>query len=314
MCEVDHVYPRRVGRRAVWRQVMPTLTWRFFVGLIFWQLQHKLQQICSNCTDSAYWLRMDTVIKQVMGLPQLAPSPEVNQAFSKFVEAVIMHPQWHVDDAALLHDLQCRCSEAEGKLERFWAQKIIRADNSLKAVKEFPYQDNYRALTSREIQLIERSGVYLGKQSRVAIIGSGSLPLTAWWLYWITGAKITHIDSCKAAVDLAKQLAQALRWPCSFVCGDGRSVDLPVNFYDVVYIAGLAGQSVADKQRIVDHILPSLTPNGRVVVRSARGSRELLYPAFAASEITHVVLQEEYHPTDEVINSVFVYRKECDEG
>lgn len=256
---------------------------------------------------------MDTVIKQVMGLPQLAPSPEVNQAFSKLVEAVIMHPQWHVDDAALLHDLQCRCSEAEGKLEQFWARKTVQANDPLVAINEFPYQDNYRTLTAREIQLIERSGMHLDKQSRVAIIGSGSLPLTAWWLYRITGAKITHIDSCKVAVDLAKQLAQALQWPCSFVCGDGRSVDLPVDFYDVVYIAGLAGQSVADKQRIVDHILPSLTPNGRVVVRSARGSRELLYPAFAASEITHVVLQEEYHPTDEVINSVFVYRKECDE-
>ena len=51
-----------------------------------------------------------------------------------------------------------------------------------------------------------------------------------------------------------------------------------------------------------------------MVIRSARGSRGLLYPAFAASEIAHVVLREEYHPTDEVINSVFVYRKECDEG
>ena len=122
---------------------------------------------------------MDTVIKQVMGLPQLAPSPEVNQAFSKLVEAVIMHPQWHVDDAALLHDLQCRCSEAEGKLEQFWARKTVQANDPLVAINEFPYQDNYRTLTAREIQLIERSGMHLDKQSRVAIIGSGPLPLTA---------------------------------------------------------------------------------------------------------------------------------------
>ena len=257
---------------------------------------------------------MDTVIERVMGLPQLTPSPEVNQAFSKLVEAIIAHPQWRVDDTVLLCDLQCRCSEAEGKLEQFWARKIVQANEPLAAINEFPYQDNYRTLTAREIQLIERSGVHLDKQSRVAIIGSGPLPLTAWWLYQMTGAEITHIDSCKAAMDLAEQLAQVLQWPCGFVRGDGQLVDLPANFYDVIYIAGLAGQSVADKQRIVDHILPSLTPDGRVVVRSARGSRELLYPAFAASEITHVVLQEEYHPTDEVINSVFVYRKECDEG
>ena len=38
MCEVDHVYPDRVGRRAEWRQVMPTLTWRFFV----WELLERV--------------------------------------------------------------------------------------------------------------------------------------------------------------------------------------------------------------------------------------------------------------------------------
>lgn len=252
---------------------------------------------------------MDTVIEKVMNLPQLAPCPEVNQAFSELVAAVIKNPQWQPDDGALHRAVRCRCSEAEGRLECFWAQKIIQADDPLAAVEKFPYQSNYRELTAREVRLIEKSGLRLDMASKVAIIGSGPLPLTAWWLYKSMGAQVTHVDVCPVAIELARQFALALDWSCTCVLADGRSVDLANLAYDVIYVAGLAGETVEDKQQIIDNVLPSLRAGGRLLLRSARGSRGLLYPAFVARDMRGVRVLEEYHPADEVINSVFIYER-----
>ena len=79
--------------------------------------------------------------------------------------------------------------------------------------------------------------------------------------------------------------------------------------YDVIYVAGLAGETVEDKQQIIDNVLPSLRAGGRLLLRSARGSRGLLYPAFVARDMRGVRVLEEYHPADEVINSVFIYER-----
>ncbi len=128
-------------------------------------------------------------------------------------------------------------------------------------------------------------------------------------MHQLTGAHVTHIDMSAAAIDHATRLAQALNWFCDAVLADGRDSGLPADTFDVIYVAGLAGQTLAEKQEIVDAVRPALRRNGRLVLRSAHGARELLYPAFAAEAITGVRLLQEYHPTDEVINSVFVYER-----
>ena len=94
-----------------------------------------------------------------------------------------------------------------------------------------------------------------------------------------------------------------------YLCADGSDVRL-TQTYDMVLIAALAGEMVAQKQAIIDNVVPHLSNHGRVLVRSARGVRGLLYPVFAASEIKRVQLRGEYPPTDDTINSAFVYAKE----
>ena len=56
---------------------------------------------------------MDTVIEKVMNLPQLALCPEMNQAFSELVAAVIKNPQWQPDDGALHRAVRCRYSSTD---------------------------------------------------------------------------------------------------------------------------------------------------------------------------------------------------------
>ena len=141
------------------------------------------------------------------------------------------------------------------------------------------------------------------------MIGSGPLPLTGWWLHQLTEARITHIDASNEAIELSRGLAAALDWPGEFVTGLGQSVALDKGRYDAIYVAGLVGETLAVKQAIVDHVLPALTPDGRLLARGAYGARTLLYPGFDAHAFEGVQLMEEYHPTDGVINSVFVYKQ-----
>ena len=253
---------------------------------------------------------MNECIKRVLSLPQLTPSEEVNAAFTELVETVVAHgkkPLLYDED--IRHQVQRRCAVAEGELERHWSGRITEADNPWAELEEFPYHENYKELTRREIGLLGRAGLWLCDSSEVAMIGSGPLPLTGWWLHQLTEARITHIDASNEAIKLSRGLAAALDWPGKFVTGLGQSVALDEGRYDAIYVAGLAGETLAEKQAIIDHVRPALTPDGRLLARGAYGARTLLYPGFDAHAFEGVQLMEEYHPTDEVINSVFVYKQ-----
>ena len=253
---------------------------------------------------------MDKCIKRVLSLPQLTPSEEVNAAFTELVETVVAHGEEPLlCDEDIRRQVQQRCVVAEGKLEQYWSRRITKADNPWSELKEFPYHENYKELTRREIGLLGRAGLWLCDSSEVAMIGSGPLPLTGWWLHQLTEARITHVDASDEAIELSRGLAAALDWPGEFVTGLGQSVALDEGRYDAIYVAGLAGETLAVKQAIVDHVLPALTPDGRLLARGAYGARTLLYPGFDAHAFEGVQLMEEYHPTDEVINSVFVYKQ-----
>ncbi|WLD46673.1 nicotianamine synthase family protein [Candidatus Nanosynbacter lyticus] len=251
---------------------------------------------------------MNECIERVLSLPQLTPSEEVNAAFTELVEKVVAHGKEPLlCDEDIRRQVQRRCAVAEGELEQYWSRRITGADNPWAELGAFPYHENYEELTRREIGLLGRTGLQLCSSSEVAMIGSGPLPLTGWWLHQSTGARITHVDASDKAIELSRGLAAALDWPGEFVTGLGQSVVLDEGWYDAIYVAGLAGETLAEKQAIVDHVRPALKPDGRLLARGAYGARTLLYPGFDAHALEGVRLMEEYHPTDNIINSVFVY-------
>jgi len=251
-----------------------------------------------------------TAIKETLELRDLVPSEHVNKVMTNLVNSVIYDKKTAVAsiEPALQATIRTISSNAETEMEKYWAQVVIDAEKPHEALQDFPYIENYSELTERELRLASETGLTLDQSCTALIIGSGPLPLSAFEIHKQTGAHIEHVDGSEEAIALSKAISAALQIDARFYCAMGDQVAL-TGTYELVLIAALAGSSVEDKQRIVNNILPHLAPNGRIIIRSAKGNRELLYPVIDAAKLTGVRLLSEYHPTDHIINSVLIYER-----
>jgi nicotianamine synthase len=253
---------------------------------------------------------LQTTIQHIQQLDDLKPSPKVNQLFSQLVLEVIAAPQDATFDPQTRRSLQQIASAAETEMELYWARKIVASPNPAQALAAFPYCDNYEKLVGREIRLIEESGLPIDASSRILMIGTGPLPMTGLEFMRQRAARVDHMDISLQALALCSLVSNRLGLACGHILGDGAVVEL-TDQYDVIVVAGLAGENAPAKQAILDNTLPSLAANGRLLLRSARGARTLLYPGVLASDFAHIELLQEHHPTDDIINSIFVYKKEA---
>ena len=249
------------------------------------------------------------LIDKVLSLQSFVPSNEVNRVMGSLVDGVIDTTSKDVTQMATDQQiLKVRqiSAQTESELEKFWARLVINSNDPLKTLKSFPYLSNYEELTKREVKLIEQSGLSLSSDHKALIIGSGPLPLSAYELHLQTGVRIDHVDSCREAIQLCKQLMERIGMSSRYYEAPGEAVELR-DTYDLILIAALAGSTAKEKQKIINTVMPHLGENGRIVIRSAKGTRTLLYPGVESGEIQGVRLVKEYHPTDYIINSVFVY-------
>ena len=252
---------------------------------------------------------LQPIIDDVLSLQTYTPSDEVNKVMGSLVHGVIDTTSPYTAQVATSQQLlkvRKISAETESELEKFWARLVIKSSNPLETLRSFPYLDNYEELTKREVGLIEHSGLRLDSRHKALVVGSGPLPLSAYELHRQTGIRIDHVDSSSEAIQLCEQLMESLGVSSKYYEALGEAVVLQ-DTYDLILIAALAGCTADDKQKIIDTVLPHLVEGGRIVIRSARGSRTLLYPGIKSSEIQGVRLFEEYHPSDYIINSVFVY-------
>lgn len=250
---------------------------------------------------------LQTTIQAIESLNDLRPSPHVNSLFTQLVNEVVAEPSAQIN-VKTRKNVRRIAAAAETEMELYWAQKIIASPNPTEAMQSFPYLHNYRELVRREITLVEKSGLILTKNSRVLMIGTGPLPLTSLELLAQRNVQVDHVDVSLPALALCSLVGSRLGLTCGHILGDGASVALN-NAYDLVLIAALAGETTKQKQAIINNALPALVDDGRILLRSAYGTRTLLYPGIPAHAFNNVKLLEEYHPEDDIINSVFVYKR-----
>ena len=249
----------------------------------------------------------DLIINNVLNLQSFTPSDEVNSVMGALVNEVINTCSTLSVASEDLIKVRQISADTESELEKYWARRIIASETPIDELKIFPYLDNYQELTGREVALVAHSGLSLTHKHKALVIGSGPLPLSAYELHRQTGVHIDHVDSSHEAIKLCEQLMNTLGLSDSkYYEATGETVLLR-GVYDLILIAALAGATAADKQKIIDAVMPYLSNNGRIVIRSAKGSRTLLYPGILSEDIKGLSLLKEYHPTDYIINSIFVY-------
>jgi nicotianamine synthase len=253
-------------------------------------------------------------IADVLALRTYRPGTVVDAVMGRLVAFAIGMDGADLDlPTRTLAEVQAVCSATETELEHAWARRVASAVDPEAALAEFPYLGNYVELVGRELDLLAGTGLVVGADSRVLVVGGGPLPLTGIEVARATGAQVDVLDRSGDATAAARQVCEALGAPVRVLWGDGETADLGAR-YDVIVLAALVGATVPEKQAVVNHLLGALERAGRLVVRSARGRRVLLYPGFGADELSGVSLLAVHHPCDAVINSVLVYEPRGDAG
>jgi nicotianamine synthase len=246
----------------------------------------------------------------------LQPGPVVDAAFRRLVrlavdtpheqaEAVLAHPT--LRDVA--DDLRSLCFLGEYQLEAAWARRIADSDDPTAELGRFPFADNYRRLRAMEREAVERLAEADGRSARVAFVGSGPLPLTAFLLAG-EGVRVDNLDRDAAALALSRQVAGALGVTgLGFVQADAGGDDgVDLVGYGLVILAALVGRTPGEKAEVIAHVADAMAPGALLLVRSARDLRTLLYPAVDPGALAGLEVLGTVHPTGEVINSVIVAR------
>ncbi|RAR02611.1 nicotianamine synthase [Stemphylium lycopersici] len=179
-------------------------------------------------------------------LSSLAPSDPVNTLLTRLVNLCVVPYSAEFTTCffqiagveALCAKLRPLCSEAEGELEKYWAERMLaelankstnKKDNTSQIepsdiLQTFPYHQNYIDLSRLEASAIS---AFLPDPStpptRIAFLGSGPLPLTSLcFLSQYPTAHIHNIDRDATALRLSAALCGKLGFEkrMSFTCED----------------------------------------------------------------------------------------------
>ncbi|MPZ00026.1 MAG: nicotianamine synthase [Actinophytocola sp.] len=248
----------------------------------------------------------------------LRPCQEVNALFTELVGLCCTTPSpladsalAHLDDEAAA--TRRLCAAGETALEQHWARRVLAADDPVAELARFPYLDNYRELVRMELGAVIAAGGEL--PSRVAVLGSGPLPLTGIVLARDYGAAVLHVDRDLDSLQLGGKLTAALGLDTTAAHADldvAASEDVlraeGIADCDVVVLAALVGQDPAGKRAVSARLARLLRPGTLVLVRSAVRLRSLLYPCVRAEDLVGLRVSLEVHPHSDVVNSVLVAR------
>lgn len=249
-------------------------------------------------------------LAHVQSFDDMTPTPEFNAAVNDLINKIIALPSEHLRlvTPSVRRTVQALIADVQGCRESEWAKRIFTSNDPVVALQGFPYMENYDRIVSREIGLVGASGLELNDSHRMLAIGSGPLPMTALQFYMRRGVIVDQSDIDESALQLGRHVSQALELPGEYLLGAGDAL-VPERQYDVIFVAALAGGSHEEKQAIVTNLLPYLKPNGRLLLRSSKGARSVIYPSIDPDRLIGVRLLAETHPNDIVINSSLVFER-----
>ncbi|KAG6757884.1 hypothetical protein POTOM_038210 [Populus tomentosa] len=288
------------------------------VALAFVQKSETLSSsILMGCQEELLIEKVCEIYDKLSRLENLNPSKQVNSLFTQLVQTCMS--QCHIDITKLnerVQAIRCKliklCGKAEGLLEIHFATLIGSHDKPLNHIKIFPYYSNYLKLSQVEFSMLNKICSRVPKH--IAFVGSGPLPLTSIILATnhLSTTCFHNFDIDPSANAKAIQLVSSdseLSKRMFFHTADIMNVSSSLKQYEVVFLAALVGMDREEKVRVIKHLADHIAPGTLLLMRSANGARAFLYPVIDPRDLQGFEVLSVFHPSDDVINSVIIARK-----
>jgi hypothetical protein len=187
--------------------------------------------------------------------------------------------------------------------EQHAAREICASASPRDAFRSYPLYDRYLRLVSREMR-----GLGLGEGSRIAFLGSGSLPISLILISSLFSCRCTGIDIDGRAVAASQQVLDCLGLDdrIRILHGDERA--LADAEWDAVLVAALA----EPKQRIFQTLAEIIDERGDappVAVRTYTGMRALLYTPMSENDLRGFHCLAIIPPVDRVNNTTLILER-----
>lgn len=252
------------------------------------------------------------IIDQLKAQPSLSPSPEINQLFNWLVSIIYEHANSHDDSNCILclllkelPELHRLCSTGEFEMECYWSKHFSTYSKSL---AQFPYYQHYQKLVVEEEKLLAK--YCSANQKRMLFVGSGPLPLSALLFAQNYKWQVDCLDKDQQAYWLGKRFIHSQNANKNIRCIHEDIYQYKqLRKYDIVVLGALVGSDHEQKQEIMKHLATHTNAETKLLVRSTKGLRTLLYPELKLEIIKFWKILEAKHPTDEVINSMVLLAK-----
>jgi nicotianamine synthase len=251
--------------------------------------------------------------EQLAAAPSMEPSDCVTTLFAEVVELCISRQPEAVVERALrdpriveLRPHFCRlCADHIFREARAWSRRISTSPDPWVELLNCPNYCNYLQLCDVEIHSVL---ALTGRSpKRLLFAGSGPVPITS--VLFANGFQLTvdNLEVDREAFELGRHLVQQLGKAdgMGFIHSDIRDFT-NLELYDVICLAALVGLSPEEKREITAHLSRHMRPDALLLVRSAHGLRNLIYPPVGVEDLIGFIPQLLLRPYTTVMNSVLI--------
>lgn len=214
-------------------------------------------------------------------------------------------------------DLRRINASIEYQSEKKTALSMLSLPNPMTQLDDFVYND-YQNLVELEKNIID-TYTDSDPQQPWLFVGGGPLPLSAILLAKNYGLKSNVIDASYEASEISSQVISKLEdkkiLEKGFVTvsqGNAENITTYKN-HDTIFLAALAGDTLESKQTIFRQIKEHAPENAHILARSSQGNKQLLYLPVSESAYKDFDLIHEFHPGNDVLNSMLLLKKQEEE-
>jgi L-amino acid N-acyltransferase YncA len=176
---------------------------------------------------------------------------------------LIAQNELNPEEYTYLNNAYCRW---ETEIEFRFSEAILAGEET--DFTRYLLSDRFDTLIRRELKLLAGP-----PPERILFIGSGPLPISAFYLHRLTGKRIDCLDRDQAAVEVSRRVIDKLGLNDALHVFSGVGENFNIGDYDLIVIALLA----KPKRRILRNVRKNAAPGCRVLCRTSYGLRRLVY-------------------------------------